>query len=257
MGITSALLEAKVAHKRFHPKENSFVYKQYYAFLKASKKLEKPSLLFGINRFNLFSFYFKKHGARDGSNPYEYAYDLLMKNCKDISWLKDIYILTQPALLGWSFNPVSFWFYIGENDEIRAVLSEVNNTFGEHHNYFAYHDGFQPIQSNDVLKAQKMFHVSPFLKIEGDYRFRFKMSPQNIWVSINYFINEEKTLTTSLTAKTKPFNNLQLIKLFFKIPAANLKTVFLIHWQALKICLKGIKYVPHKKHKNKKITRCR
>jgi DUF1365 family protein len=143
------------------------------------------------------------------------------------------------------------------NNEIRAVLSEVNNTFGEHHRYLAYHDDYKPIQSKDILEAEKAFYVSPFFKVEGDYKFRFQHGEKSIGIWINYFIEGEKTLTTSLTGKTSDLKTLQLLKLFFQIPFSNLKTVFLINWQALKIWLKGIRYIPHKKHKNKKVTRCR
>jgi DUF1365 family protein len=77
-------------------------------------------------------------------------------------------------MLGYVFNPVSFWFCHDRGGALRAVLAEVNNTFGERHNYLVAHADGRPIRDGEALRARKLFHVSPFLAVHGDYRFRFE-----------------------------------------------------------------------------------
>lgn len=257
MAIKNNLLHAKIMHHRLTPKKNAFLYKQYYIFLKASEIWQSKSKLLSINRFNVFAFLFKKYGKLNGENPYFYARQLIEEKCQNLAWLEGIYVLTQPSILGWSFNPVSFWFYMDFDGQIRAVLSEVNNTFGESHKYFAHHDGFTPIQPKDVLTASKVLYVSPFYKVEGEYQFQFNITHKSLGVWINYFVDHQKTLMTSVTGSFESLNDLSLLKAFFKMPLANFKTIILIHWQALAIWLKGVKYIHRKTHKKQDVSRCR
>lgn len=255
MAIDQAIYVAKVMHHRTWPKINKFLYNQYYVFLKAGEQWQSPFLL-SFNRFNIFSIFFKKQGLRGGTNPYTYACNLLKQHCQNSSWLENIYLVTQPSILGWAFNPVNFWIYVDGSDQIRAVLSHVNNTFKESHQYLAYHDDWQPIEKDQILTAKKVFYVSPFFEVKGQYNFRFSLSKKNLGIWIDYLQGEKTVLHTSLTGKFLPLTNLNLVKLFFKIPAANLKTGFLINWQALKLWLKKIPIIKRSPHKQKEITRC-
>ena len=83
--------------------------------------------------------------------------------------------MTMPRMLGYVFNPVSFWFCRDRSGALRAVLCEVNNTFGESHCYLVHHDDLRPIEPDAWLDGRKAFHVSPFLPVEGGYRFRFRL----------------------------------------------------------------------------------
>lgn len=257
MAIVNSFIKAKIMHCRHSPKINKFTYTQNYTLLKASKEWASPCTFLSINRFNLFSFFYKKYGDKTGENPYFYAEKLLNDKCSEASWLNKIMVLSQPAILGWSFNPVSFWLYLDQEENIRAILCEVNNTFGESHKYFAFKDDFSSVPSNYKLKSEKVFYVSPFLTVEGDYYFRFKITNQSIGVWIDYVLDHEKVMTTSITGKMKTLTNFTLLKAFFASPFAMLKTPFLIHWQALKVWIKGVKYVKRNPHKNSEVTRCR
>jgi len=244
-------------HSRLAPKKNKFIYKQDYVLLEASHSWSQSCRLFSLNRMNFFSLDFAKYGIRDGSNPYDYVRNLLEQYCGHSDWLDQVFLLTQPRLLGWSFNPVSFWFLMDKEKQIRAVLSEVNNTFGEHHKYFAFHKDFSPIKHGQQLTAEKVFYVSPFMKVEGEYQFSFKFTDKMLGVWINYIVDENPILLTSIVGKRKPLNTQNIIKSFFKIPFANFKTPVLIHWQALKIWLKGIPYINRAPHNNDKVKICR
>ena len=257
MAVNDSLIVAKVMHHRLTPKKNKFMYSQYYVFIKATQTWTSKLKLLSINTFNLFSIFFKKYGKFDGNNPYDYVLSILKERCEDTTWLKDILLLTQPSLLGWAFNPISFWFFIDKDDTIRAVLCEVNNTFGEHHKYFAFNQDFSPISPSQHLTSDKLLYVSPFYEVTGEYTFRFHLQEETIGVWIDYFQKGEKTLSTSLTGHFKKMDDTNLLRLFFMIPFSNIKTVLLIHWQALKLWVRGIKYINREKHDNTDITRCR
>ena len=94
--------------------------------------------------------------------------------------------MTMPRLFGYVFNPVSFWFCRDRDGRLRAVLCEVNNTFGEHHCYLVHHDDRRPIEADAWLDGRKAFHVSPFLPVEGSYRFRFRLDAERAHVDVNY-----------------------------------------------------------------------
>ena len=104
------------------------------------------------------------------------------------------------------------------------------------------------ITIDDILQTKKIFHVSPFLEREGHYKFRFNYDEQKkiLAIIIDYFNAENKQLlTTSLKGKLIEFNQKNLLMLFWKYPLINIKTILMIHFQALKLVSKTIKY--HKK----------
>lgn len=257
VGREDSLVQAKIRHQRRTPQQNGFLYHQNYVLLEASAHWSSSLSFFSLNRFNLFSLFYKKYGLRNGDNPYDYAQQLLKEHCACPDWLDKILLFTQPALLGWCFNPVSFWFYLDMEGNLRAVLVEVNNTFGENHQYFAFLNQFHPIPPDQKLKGEKVFYVSPFLTVEGTYHFRFKLTPKSVAVWIDYFREEKLIMTTSIVGKRNKLTDTRLVKAFFKNPVAMIKTPFLIHWQALKIWLKGVKYVKRHPHNNSEVTKCR
>jgi DUF1365 family protein len=135
------------------------------------------------------------------------------------------------------------------------VLAEVQNTFGESHSYLIFNHDHSSITANQEHFAQKEFHVSPFFKRQGKYCFKFDYNHEKIKVFIDYFDEEKLMLQTSLIANLAPLNNRNLIKAFFTIPLVTFKVIILIHFQALKIILKGIKYIPKPAQLSQKITK--
>jgi hypothetical protein len=150
-----------------------------------------------------------------------------------------------PRVLGYAFNPVSFWLCLDEKKNIRAVLCDVNNTFGENHKYLCSNEKASVIKPEHWIEAEKLFHVSPFLKREGKYEFRFSLKNKDLKIWINFYNKEgKKQLITSLIGTLESLTKHSLRKNFWKHPLVTLKTIYLIHWQALKLILKGIKYIP-------------
>lgn len=245
---------AKVFHARNFPKKNSFLYKVFYLLIDIDD-LQNRFKFLSFNKSNLFSFFEKDHCKHDNQgfdgNLRSWINPILKEN--NLAAEK-IFLLCHPRILGYVFNPVSFWFCLNDKKELIAVLAEVNNTFGEAHSYLIYNQDHSPINSHQEHFSKKEFHVSPFFKRQGEYRFRFDYHQEKIIAVIDYFDEDKLVLQTSLKVDLKPVTDLALIKSFFIIPFVTLKVIFLIHYQALKLVLKGIKYVPKPQQNKNKIT---
>lgn len=238
------LYNAKIHHKRFHPNVNEFNYSGYYMKFSLDEMHSLKSKLFSVNTFNLFSFYEADHGYKDGSSLKKWAVDMLNKS-NVIDFNGQIILQTFPRVLGYVFNPVSFW-YCYQEGKLLAVICEVNNTFGESHNYV-----LKNAPAEKIATLNKIFHVSPFYDIEGKYDFDFKT--QN-FVRINYSFNDKLQLTTSLKGQEIPFTDQSLLKLFFKYPFYTIFIVFLIHLQALKLYMKKNKFYSKPEKANCEVT---
>lgn len=153
-----------------------------------------------------------------------------------------------PRILGYVFNPVSFYFCLDSDSNLRATLCEVHNTFGEQHTYLCAHPDHSPIGSQDWLEADKIFHVSPFLERSGVYRFRFDLRPDKLGIWIDFYDkSQNKQLITSLIGNFSPLTPQLLRNTFWRHPLVTLKVISLIHWQALRLVCKGIRYIPKPK----------
>ncbi|MFM8185393.1 MAG: DUF1365 family protein, partial [Alphaproteobacteria bacterium] len=131
MAINSkSIFFAKVFHKRLSPKINEFLYEVFYICFDISKISSLKCFFLSLNKFNIFSFYEKDHGIKDGSSIQDWA-KKIFANSKAKNKIKKIFLFTHPRVLGYAFNPVSFWFGIGEDEKIYAIIAQVNNTFGE------------------------------------------------------------------------------------------------------------------------------
>jgi uncharacterized protein len=203
-----------------------------------------PCPWLGINKPGLLAFYDKDHGLRDGSETENWARGILRQyGLNDVT--KHILLITMPRVLGYVFNPVSFYFCLDDHRQPRAVLCEVHNTFGEQHSYLCASADRGVIGHDEWLEAEKLFHVSPFLPRVGHYKFRFAFSSDNLGIWIDYYNAEEnKQLVTSLTGKLTPLNASSLRSAFWSHPLVTIKTILLIHWQAVRLVAKGIRYVP-------------
>jgi DUF1365 family protein len=240
-------------HKRLLPKVNQFVYDVFYLCFDIAKINNLSNKIFSLNKFNLFSFYEKDYGPKDGSSIENWAWNIL-KNQQIDKNINKIFLFTHPRVLGYVFNPASFLFCLDKQEKLQAVIVQVNNTFGESHCYVVFNKDSSPILQNQWLEADKEFHVSPFFNIEGCYKFRFIFEQNKIAIWIDYFTNEKTLLTSVICKKEVDFGNLNLILAFIKIPFLTFKIIILIHIQALKIVIKKIKYIAKPEQKNSKIT---
>lgn len=230
--MRSQIFNGSVFHKRFMPREHEFTYGSYFMKISLNELDEIKNKVFSINQFNIFSFNFEDHGHRDGSDLRNFALELLQKhNCQDQK-IDDIVIHTMPRVLGFVFNPVSFW-YLYQAEKIVYVIAEVNNTFGETHSY---------LLTPQNLTENKLMQVSPFNQIIGKYDFSFLSTPKFDKVTINYKVKDQQLVIAQITGAPSEWSTKVLLKTFLKNPFVNYLIVFLIHWQALRLFLKGITF---------------
>ncbi len=236
------LLEAAIFHQRESVAANAFTYKSYYLASPLSTLASLSLPFYSYNRFNILSFHDKDHGARDGGSLEAWIESLLEAQGLTDSCNGEVVMVAHPRVLGHVFNPVSFWFCLDSKHRVRAVLAEVNNTFGESHSYLLFHPDHRPIEKQDILTSDKAFHVSPFFDVVGSYTFRFHITEEHIGVWIDYWIDGKRVLQTSMLGKCLPLDNRNTWRCFWRYPLVTLRTLALIHWQAFKLWRKGVRY---------------
>jgi uncharacterized protein len=246
MDVTPQVYTAKVMHKRMFPKVNHFTYGVYYVALPLPALLPLPS--------KLLKFHNKDHGSRDGSDLNIWARKILA-DYGITNTISHITLISMPRALGYVFNPVSFFMCFDTDKLLRAVICEVNNTFGESHSYVCARADHAAFAKDELFEADKIFHVSPFLPRNGHYKFRFSLEGDELNILIDYYNDQNnKQLLTALTGKLTPLNASSLRRVFWSHPLLTIKVIFLIHWQALKIVSKGIRYITKPKQLLEKIS---
>lgn len=149
-------------------------------------------------------------------------------------------LLTTPRFLWWSFNPVSFWL-AWKDGALVAVIAEVTNTWGERHSYVCHHRDGRPITPDDTLWAAKIFHVSPFQDVAGDYAFRFDIRPDALDIRILHR-NGAEGVAATLDGPLIPLTRRAAFGLLLRHPLGPLRTLALIHWHAARLALKGARW---------------
>ena len=236
----------QVMHRRLRPAIHAFRYPVFYVRIRLHELASVDRPLFRLNRFGLFAFHERDHGPRDGSPLLPWLHALLEK--EGVSADGEVWLQTFPRVLGYVFNPVSFWYCHDRHGELRAVLAEVNNTFGEHHNYLLVPPDGGSLQDGQTLVAKKVFHVSPFMAVDGFYRFRFheKRTGHNV-VRIEHADAEGDLLHTAISGRDGEAGSVALLRTFFAYPWQSAGVILRIHWHALQLWLKRVPFFskPH------------
>ncbi|WP_293779639.1 DUF1365 domain-containing protein [uncultured Oxalicibacterium sp.] len=236
----------EVMHARTRPSRHRFAYPIFCLriplhALEAIRK--KNNWLFSLNRRGLLAFFERDHGDRQGDLRRWIAgvvNDAGLKLPDGEIWLQ-----AMPRVLGYVFNPVSFWYLHDRDGHLRLILAEVNNTFGEHHQYLLCAEGNAPITASTSLICSKNFHVSPFCKVGGHYRFRYQGENGRHRMAIDYFDEVEEhhpLIVTSIDLQTSPATDSNLLKVFCQMPLLTLGVVVRIHVQALRLWIKKIPF---------------
>jgi DUF1365 family protein len=254
MVTAPAFLVSRVMHKRLRPRSHLFTYGVFYLYFPLSQTAQLRHPFLSVDHWNLLSFYNRDHGARNGSSLETWIRGILADHALAEAD-GEIVLVTMPRVLGYVFNPVSFWLCMDQVGQLRAVLSEVRNTFGEHHSYLSCHADHRPIQADDWLQSLKLFHVSPFLDVAGTYRFRFAVAQEKIAIHINLFDDNGLLLATSVTGHTQPITRARTVGMILNYPLMTIKIIALIHFEALRLWIKGMRYHSKPLPPSQEITR--
>jgi DUF1365 family protein len=228
-----------VMHRRLRPAVNAFVYPVFYVQLPVRDLAAANCGMFAVDRPHLLSFRSVDHGPRDGRPLLPWIESLLRQ--RDLPADGEIVLQTFPRVCGFVFNPVSFWYCHDRSARLIAVLAEVNNTFGGTHSYLLHRDG-QALRDGEEIRADKVFHVSPFNDLEGGYRFRFQLERTVQLARIDYDDADGELLLTSISGKARGWSSAALLGAFLRMPFLTLGVIARIHWQALKLWLKGVPF---------------
>jgi DUF1365 family protein len=243
-------IAGQTVHSRKGAVSNTFRYGVDYLLL--DPETATGPRLFSRNRGNLVSLHDVDHGGPPGQGRgVRWVREVLAEH--GLPGAQQVLLLAQPRVLGHVFNPVSFWL-CHDSAGLRVVIAEVTNTFGDRHSYLCHRDDLAPIGREDTLVARKIFHVSPFQPIAGEYRFRFDLRADRIGIWIDHS-NGEGGVYTNLTGPRRPLTNRGILRACLRRPFGSRRVLALIHWQALKLALKGGRYRPRPEAPEREVTR--
>ncbi len=239
------LYAGQVSHVRHAPFRHAFSYRIWMLGIDLDQLGALGSKLFAHNRFALLSVFDKDHGYRDGRALRAYVEAALAaQNLAEFA--SKITFVTMPRLLGYAFNPISFYYCYNAQGRLGAVLHQVKNTFGGQIGYLL------PVSDPNCIRQStaKKMHVSPFFDMQGGYQFALSPLGERMAVSIQYGTPEQKRMTATMNLRARAWSDAAALRILLEMPFTTLKVIAAIHWQALKLFIRGAKFhaVPEQKH---------
>ena len=239
MTSKSALYSGAVMHQRLRPVVHRFRYRAFWLLIDLDElpRLAARLRLISRNRFNLFALHDADHGDSSATPLRAQTEQLLIQAGIDIAG-GPIRLLCMPRTLGYSFNPISIYFCHRTDEELAAIIYEVHNTFGQRHFYVSSVE-----QRTGTIRqnCDKAFYVSPFMDMDMTYDFRLFAPAERIAVRINASQGGQAVFNARLTGARQELTDSALLRLFFSIPLITAKVTLAIHWEALRLWLKGMR----------------
>ncbi|MDX1396031.1 MAG: DUF1365 domain-containing protein [Gemmatimonadota bacterium] len=237
--LASGLYRGTIRHRRFEPVTNRFRYGVFQLLLDLDElpRLDREVRGFTYNRAGPISYHDVDHMGPDDRSTREKLADWLGSVGHELGTGR-VLLLTSPRVLGYVFNPVSYFFCLSEDGAPRFTVAEVNNTFGETYCYFLDR---QTAAGGEAVKTRtdKVFHVSPFMPIEG-LRYEWTLTPpgERLTIHIDEFEDDRKFFDATLALAREPLTSGSLWRAIARYPHLTARTIWLIHWQALRLWLK-------------------
>ena len=244
--IDNSFGKGKITHARNKDTKNRFSYSAPYLLLDL-KKLPLSQKIFSCNRFNLFSISNMDHGYRVKEKS-------IIQFCNDIATkhkikFEHIMLLSIPKIIGYAFNPISFYLYLDKSQKLIAVIYEVKNTHGDQIHYLDFNNFKNK-------KFKKNMYVSPFIEMESHYEISLNIKNFNYFkCNIQQFdLNFKNIFFASLDVKLNSMKEKSLLSFFVKNIFSTFKVILLIHYQSMKLFLKKSKFFSHVKNLNNRVN---
>jgi uncharacterized protein len=241
-------------HTRHEPFKRTFSHR--VAMLEVDidrlEEAKKLSVLFSVNHGGPIAFRERDHGARSTVVPLRLWAEARYAEAGITLDGGAIRLITFPRVIGYGFAPISLWFGQGPEGDLRGIIYEVHNTFGETHSYVS---ALTPDGQRAV--ADKEFHVSPFQKVDGQYRFTlrppgkyqpggYEAKGREIGLSLALIIEnigaDGRFHVASLNADPAALTTPVILRMLFGMPMSGLGVLIAIYWQALWLWMKGARY---------------
>ncbi|MBP1856888.1 DUF1365 domain-containing protein [Rhizobium herbae] len=243
--VAAAVLYAgRVMHQRMKPVGHRFSYDVFSLMIDLDRLDEADGLsrVFSVNRRNLLSFHETDHTSDSGGSLRSYV-DALLVETGLPGRAARVLLVCYPRILGLVFNPLAVYYCYGDAGALTAMIYEVRNTFGERHTYVC------PIELDDISNAgirqqcDKLFHVSPFIPMAMRYQFRMLPPGEEIRWRILETDKDGPLLSATFSGVQVPLKTGKILRLVARIPHLTLKIVAGIHWEALKLWVKGVRTI--------------
>jgi uncharacterized protein len=238
--IEPGLYVGSVMHRRSRPVQRRFEYRVFWLILDLDRLPETASALklMSVERFNLVSFYARDH-ADGGDGPLRDKVATLA-TAAGFSADGPMLLMTMPRVLGYVFNPISVFFCHDARNKLTAIVWEVSNTFGGRHSYVIGVD--DPEAMVQRQRCVKELHVSPFIGMDIEYRFRLVRRGERLTIGIADHDRDGLLMSAAMSADRRPLTDRALLAAFARTPFETVKVTAAIHWQALRLWLKGARF---------------
>lgn len=240
-GVQAAILDARVTHVRHGKTRYVLTHRMWYLRLPLDEMQRLPRPWLGYERAGIARLLDRDFGR--GDRPLREWIDEALREGGQEPPGGRVDLVTLPRVAGLFFNPVSFWLCHDADGRLRAVLAEVNSTFGERHCYLCRKPDGGVIEAHDQIVARKLLYVSPFIPVEGEYRFRFRESPGHLGIFISLVQGGRTILFASIAGALCPLTSWSMAYRLLRQPLPAARVLLLIHVHAARLYLRGMRLV--------------
>lgn len=245
--MESALYVGRLRHRRFAPKEHSFEYPVFLSMLDVDRipEIMRRSPLSSYGRWNVASYFERDHFGDPAKSLRERIEAEAQRNNIALPDGK-IFLLTHLRYFGYVFNPVSFYYFYDLQGRLRQMLAEVNNTFGESHNYWLTPENERKAAAGRRYTSPKRMHVSPFMGMDLDYDWIFTEPGEWLVAHMNTLQGGKPFFDATLQLQRREWTRPGLHRVLAAYPLMTARVIGAIHWEALKLWIKRVPVFTHR-----------